>query len=261
MSTMPRSDLPGRRMQASLLVQVWDLFLIELTNWRWSWRSLLLTGTITPLFSIVGLSVFARDAGPEALGYVLTGNMVVSLMFGNMGNVESHFSFMRLRGVLEYFAALPVRRALLVLAVALAFLLLSLPSLLVTLVVGTWLLDIPMVLHPLLALVIPACALPLSGIGAFIACRVRDPSQGGAFTLLATIVMAALGPVVVPPGRLPQAMIVLGYLSPATYAASAFRQALLGPVTWRMGLDLGILACTTALVYWLVGQTMDWRQR
>jgi ABC-2 type transport system permease protein len=182
-------------------------------------------------------------------------------MFGNMGNVESHFSFMRLRGVLEYFATLPVRRGLLVLAVALAFLLLSLPSLRVTLLVGSLLLDLQMAPHPLLALVIPACALPLSGIGAFIACRVRDPSQGGAFSLLATIVMAALGPVVVPPSRLPHALIVLGHLSPATYAASALRQALLGPVTWRIGLDLGVLACTTAAVYLLVGRTMDWRQR
>jgi ABC-2 type transport system permease protein len=261
MSTMQLDDRSRQHVQAPLLVQLWDLFLIELTNWRWSWRSLLLTGTITPLFSIVGLSVFARDAGPEALGYVLTGNLVVSLMFGNMGNVESHFSFMRLRGVLEYFAALPVRRALLVLAVALAFLLLSLPSLLVTLLVGSLLLDVRMALHPLLALVIPACALSLSGIGAFIACRVRDPSQGSALSLLATIAMAALGPVVVPPSRLPGVMVVLGYLSPATYAASAFRQALLGPVTWRMGLDLGFLACTTAVVYLLVGRTMDWRQR
>jgi ABC-2 type transport system permease protein len=261
MSTMQLGDARVRRQQAPWHVQLWDLFLIELTNWRWSWRSLVLTATITPLFSIVGLSVFARDAGPETLGYILTGNMVVSLMFGNMGNVESHFSFMRLRGVLEYFAALPVRKGALVLAVALAFLLLCLPPLAVTLLVGSLLLDLQLGLHPLLVVVIPACALPLSGIGAFIGCRVRDPSQGGALTLLATIVMVALGPVVVPPSRLPDPMIVLGYLSPATYAASAFRQALLGPVTWRIGLDLGVLACATAAVYLRVGRTMDWRQR
>lgn len=258
---MSRDERLGRSPHAPLLTQIGDLFLIELTNWRWSWRSLLLTGTITPLFSIIGLGVFARDAGPEALAYVLTGNLVVSLMFGNMGNVESHFSFMRMRGVLEYFAALPVRRSVLVLAVALAFLLLSLPPLVITLSVGALLLGIPVAPHPLLALVVPACALPLSGIGAYIACRVRDPSQGGALTLLVTIAMAALGPVVVPPGRLPKVMIGLGFLSPATYAASAFRQALLGPVTWRIGLDLAVLVGTAAVLYLVVGRVMDWRQR
>jgi ABC-2 type transport system permease protein len=258
---MSRNDPLGRPLEAPLLTQIGDLFLIELTNWRWSWRSLLLTGTITPLFSIIGLSVFARDAGPKALAYVLTGNLVVSLMFGNMGNVESHFSFMRVRGVLDYFAALPVRKSALVLAVALAFLLLSLPPLVVTLLVGSHLLGIPVTPHPLLALAVPACALPLSGIGAYIACRVHEPSQGGALTLLVTITMAALGPVVVPPERLPGVMIGLGYLSPATYAASAFRQALLGPVTWRMALDLAVLGATAVGLFLLVGRTMDWRQR
>jgi ABC-2 type transport system permease protein len=56
-------------------------------------------------------------------------------------------------------------------------------------------------------------------------------------------------------------MIGLGYLSPATYAASAFRQALLGPVTWRMALDLAVLRGAMALLYLLVGRTMDWRQQ
>ncbi len=82
---------------------------MELTNWRWSWRSLLITATLSPLVSVLGLGVFARDSGPDALLYVLTGNVVISLMFGNLGNVESHFAFMRARGVLDYMATLPIR--------------------------------------------------------------------------------------------------------------------------------------------------------
>lgn len=56
-------------------------------------------------------------------------------------------------------------------------------------------------------------------------------------------------------------MIRRGYLSPATYAASAFRQALFGPVTWWMALDLAVFRGATALLYLLVGRTMDWRQQ
>ena len=81
--------------------QVIDLLLIELTNWRWSWRSLLLSATLAPLLSIVALGVFARDSGAEALSYVLTGNMVLSLLFGNLRNVENHIMFMRFRGALD----------------------------------------------------------------------------------------------------------------------------------------------------------------
>ena len=137
MHTMSQGDGRERRRQAPILVQIGDLLLIELTNWRWSWRSMVLTATITPLVSVLGFGVFARDSGPKALAYVLTGNVVVSLMFGNMGNVESHFSFMRLRGVLDYFAALPIHKYALILAVVLSFLLLSLPSVVVTAAVGS----------------------------------------------------------------------------------------------------------------------------
>jgi len=54
--------MPRNCKQPSLPVQLVDLFLIELTNWRWSWRTLIITGTVTPLFSIVALGIFARDS-------------------------------------------------------------------------------------------------------------------------------------------------------------------------------------------------------
>lgn len=55
-------------------------------------------------------------------------------------------------------------------------------------------------------------------------------------------------------------MLALGRLSPATYAASALRQALLGPLTGQIVVDLVVLAGVTVVVFWLVGRKMDWRQ-
>ena len=221
---------------------------------------MLLTGTLAPIFSILAMGVFARDAGREALAYVLTGNMVVSLMFGNMGNVQSHFTFMRFQGALDYYATLPIRKPLLILAVVLSFLLLSAPSLIVTTLLGALVLHLPIRLHPLILVVIPACAIPLSGIGALIGVSVRNRHQAGALSLIVTMVMAGLGPVVVPPDRLPPLLLAVGRLSPATYAASALRQAVIGPVTGRLALDLAVLVGSTILIYWIVGRLLDWRQ-
>ena len=125
----------GRNSQP-FLTQIWNLLLIELTNWRWSWRSMVVLGTIAPLLSMLGLSVFARDAGLEALTYVLTGNIVLALMFGIMNNVQSHIIFMRFMGSLDYFGTLPVRKSALILAIILAFFLLALPAGRVGVVVG-----------------------------------------------------------------------------------------------------------------------------
>ncbi len=250
---------PSPRNSQPFLVQLGDLFLIELTNWRWSWRSMLLTATITPLFGIIALGIFARDSGPSTLAYVLTGNLVLSLLFGAMDKVQSRFTYMRVVGALDYFAALPIQRYSLILAVAVAFFLLSLPSLLATLGVGALLLNLSLHLHPLLLIVIPVCALSLAGLGAFIGVTVRDPHEGGSLSLLVTLVLAGLGPVAVPPERLPGIFLILGRFSPATYAASALRQVILGPVTLHLWLDLGVLIAFAVAFLWLVGWKMDWR--
>src|SRR5579862_9112749 len=216
----------------------WDqwitLFRMELTNWRWSWRSMVLSGTLAPILSILALGTFAQDAGKTAVAYVLSGNIVLSLMFGNMDNIQSRFTFMRFTGTIDYFTTLPIKRYVLILAMVIAFLLLSLPSLLATMLTGILLLRIPINIHPLIVVIVPLCAISLSGIGALIGTIAPNPQTAGSFSLLTTLIMLGLGPVVIPPDRLSDVIVRLGFLSPATYAASALRQVLFGQVTERI---------------------------
>jgi len=252
--------LSHNRRRHSILIQLFDLWLIQLSNWRWSWRGTIVVDTITPLVGIVAMGVFARDLGREALAYVLTGNMVLGLMFGNLDKVASNFAFMRATGSLGYFATLPVHRTVFVLATLLAFMVLSVPALAVTTIVGSALLNIPLAPSPLLLIVVPLCAIPLAGLGALIGSSVRTPQESGSWSLLMTLILAGMGPVVVPPNRLPGFMLMLGRLSPATYAASALRQTLLGPITSRLWLDLVVLAGLAAVIFALVRIRMTWRQ-
>lgn len=257
---MPTKTNESRGLRRpSFWTEFTSLLFIEMTNWRWSWRSLLVTGAIAPLLSILGLGVFARDSGPLALSYVLSGNLVVSLMFGNMGNIQRHMTFLRFGGTLDYFATLPVRRYVLILAMVMTFLLLSLPSLLVTLLLGGLVLGVPLQPHPLILLVIPLCAIPLSGIGALIGASAKTPEVANSINLIVTLILTGLGPVIIPPDRLPDWMLGVGWLSPATYAASALRQALLGPVTGRMWLDIGVLGLVGVVILWVVTRRLDWR--
>jgi ABC-2 type transport system permease protein len=100
----------------------------------------------------------------------------------------------------------------------------------------------------------------MAGFGALIGSVARTPQEAGSLSLLITMIMLGLGPVLIPPARLPDVVLVLGRFSPATYAASALRQALLGPLTERIFLDLAVLVGVTVIVLWLVGRKMDWRQ-
>jgi ABC-2 type transport system permease protein len=257
-TTRPNHGSERLRKQP-FLTQLLDLFLIELSNWRWGWLLMLLQGTVTPLFSLLGLGVFARDSGGEALAYVMSGNVVVGLLFGTMHAVQSHVTWMRFEGAMDYFATLPINRYVLILAMTLAFLLLSLPSLLITMLLGPFLLGVSLDPSPLILIVTPLCAASLAGVGALLGLVGRTRAESGNLGFLLTLVMTALGPVIVPPDRLPQAMLVLGHLVPTTYAASALRQTLVGPLTEQIIVDLVVLGGITVAFLGLVGRNISWR--
>jgi ABC-2 type transport system permease protein len=245
----------------SFPVQLLDLTLIQLTNWRWSWRTMLLTGMLAPVLSTLALGVFAANSGPETLGYVLTGNMVLSLLFSTMDRVSGHFAYMRLVGRLDYFATLPIYRISLILATVFAFLLLSLPPVAVTLILGTLLLRLPLLISPWLIVVIPLITLSLCGLGALIGSLGKTPEEVGSLSMLATFVLVGLGPVIIPADRLPAIVNTISILSPATYAASALRQTVLGqPDRIPLPVDMLVLGAMMAGLLWLVSQRMDWRQ-
>lgn len=241
-------------------IQFLDLFLMELSNWRWSWRQVVVTGMIAPMFSIIAIGFFARDSGLAAASYVLTGNIVLALMFTNMSRMASRFAYMRAAGTLAFYASLPIRRFLLVFASASAFLLISLPAVCFTIGFGAYFLALPLALHPLLLLIIPLCTLALAGVGALIGVSFRTQEEVNSLSQVLTFLLLALGPVLIPPDRLPPFMHSLGYLSPATYAASALRQTVLGPVHSRLLLDLAALVFFALVTFLLTGRRMDWRQ-
>lgn len=219
-----------------------------------------LYSTLTPALGLLGLGVFARDAGPEAIVYVMTGNVVVGLLFGAMDAVHSHITFLRFDGAMDYFATLPIRKSLWIMAMTASFLLISLPSVLMTLVLGPLLLDVRLHPTPLLILIIPLCALSLSGIGALLGLVGSTRGQSLNLGFLLTLAMTALGPVIVPPDRLPGILRAVGIFVPSTYAASAFRQTLVGPVTPRLALDIAVLGAITIASLTLVNRKMVWRQ-
>jgi ABC-2 type transport system permease protein len=242
-------------------VQLLDLTLIQLTNWRWSWRTTLLTSLITPILSTLALGVFAAGSGPETLGHIITGNVVLSLLFGTVGNVSSNFAYMRVVGMLDYLATLPLYRVALILASVFAFLALSLLPAILTLMIGALILEVRLVLSPWVIVVIPLISMTLCGLGALIGVMCRSIESVGSISTLTTFGLVMLGPIVIPANRLPDLIQTISLLSPATYAASALRQVVLGiPDRIPLGVDLLVLSAIMVGLLWLVSQRLDWRQ-
>jgi len=241
------------------LIQLIDLLLMQLSNWRWSWRGMLITGTIAPLVSVSALGIFAKDSDGNVLDYVLVGSLVLSIMFEIHSRVCNNFAFMKAVGMFNYFATLPIDRWLLILATAMAFLVISLPSMIVVTIIGSKILNLSLHLNPLLLVTIPLVAAPMSGIGALIGSKTRTMEEANLIAMLVNYASLGLGPVMFPPDRLPPFLLYLGWFSPASYAASALRQTLLGPVTPRLWLDYGVLILLSIIIFRLVIRAIDWR--
>jgi ABC-2 type transport system permease protein len=240
-------------------IQLIDLIIIQLTNWRWSWRGTIITSIVAPAISTAALGVFAGNS-PNALAYVVTGNMVLSMLFGTLGQVSGNFAYMRANGMLDYFATLPIYRAALIIATVVAFFVLSIPATVVTLLIGTMLLKLPVNISPLIVIVIPLITLTLAGLGALIGLVGNTPETVSAVSNLTTFALISLGPIILPAEQLPEIIRVISYLSPATYAASALRQVVLASVEpIPLVVDMLILISIMLLLLWLVGKRIDWR--
>lgn len=243
------------------LTQLVDLTLMQLTNWRWSWRSMIIVGMIGPVLSMLSFGIVAQGS-PGAIEYILTGNVVLALLLDGLGKVSSNVAFMKFNGTLDYFATLPVYRSALVLATVIAFFILSLPAVLVTMLVGTILLHVPLQISPLAVVVIPLICISLSGLGALIGIFARTPEEAGSLNLITTLFLFSFGPVLVPLDRLPEIMGTLSLFSPSTYAASALRQVVLNiPDRLPLALDVLVLTGVTILLLWIVNSRIDWRGR
>ena len=221
---------------------------------------MLIAGALMPLFILLLLGIFADRNDQATLVYILTGNMVIGLLFSTMTRIVNRVEFLRFGGGLDFFATLPVQRFLFVLAMVASFAVFSLPSLVITLVVGTLWLALPLHLHPLLLIIVPLCTIPLATAGVILGLMSRSWGEASSWSFVVSMLFSVLGPVMIPPDRLPPLLIWLGYFSPATYAASALRQAVIGPVTVWIAVDLMALSGMSAILLWWVERKMAWRE-
>ena len=258
---MSNPKLPRANRPHPFLNQLVSIFTMELMNWRWSWRFTLTIGLIAPLIFTVMIGAMAQATDSQTLSYWLTGNIILSLMFTNLSRMANRFAFMREVGSLDYFATLPIKRSALVAGVLSSFFLISLPAVIATILFSAYYLDIRFQIHPLVIFVLPLVGMALAGTGAFIGVVARSQDEAVTYGQVVSLLLLIIGPVMLPPDRLPRAMELLGWFSPATYGASALRQTLLGPITPRFWIDILALIGITVGFLWLVGHRMDWRQR
>jgi ABC-2 type transport system permease protein len=240
-----------------------DLYLMQLANYRWTWRWQLIGGLVAPLsFMFMIRSLLGADgATPGAGAAVLAGNLVLSAVFTAMGNTANRFAWLKETEGLDYYATLPIGRGAMVVSVVLAFVTLALPSMVATVLLGRVLFALPLAPHPLALVVLVLTALSLAALGATIGILAPDVETQGVISNLALFLLVFLSPVLVPAERLPALLQVTSRVLPVSYAVGALRSLLVGTVDGAVLRDLAVLAAFAAAALALATRRLDWRRR
>lgn len=238
---------------------VLDVVRIQLTNWRWSWPSMVLTGMITPIVSLLALGAMSSDTAAKP--HIFAGALTIALLFEMQNKIAANFSHMTDTGAFEFFASLPLRRESLIAGTLAAFLLLALPALVVTTVVGWAVLDLRFTPNVLAVPPVVCAVAAFAGIGAIIGAGSSSPNQASGLSLAVTVLLSGAGPVVIPPDRLPAWLRAVGPYNPAALASDSLRALSTGASTYGLLWNLTGLTLFAALVLLLVRRVIPWRGR
>lgn len=225
------------------------------------WLGLLVTLTVfLNLGMMFSFSFIAGSRDPELGSYVVPGAAILALVTLGISTVANDMAQQRRTGTIQYYAALPISKTAYILAMVTANGAAALPGMLVTVLVGGWLFNLSFVFNPLIFVIIPLSAVSLASLGAAIGLGIKNWRLAGLVAQAVMFFIIFFAPVMIPLQRLPGLLQATGALLPPTYAARAFRAALMGIGTPAdILLDIGILAAFAAGSIVLVSRTLEWR--
>jgi ABC-2 type transport system permease protein len=181
---------------------------------------------------------------------IVAGSTVLVAAFVGLNLLAQRFGALRAAGALDYYAALPISGAAVVVGTAASYATFTVPGALVTAVVGAAIYGLP---FTYLWLALPAAlvaGLALSGLGAAIGLAIPRPELATVTGQLAMTAALFLG--VIPPSHLPPAVRGLRDVLPSTYPVDALAAALRGHPTatgqlWRYAAAVGYALVTLAV--------------
>jgi ABC-2 type transport system permease protein len=221
---------------------------------------LLFVATLQSLGILLLLRGVVHDHEPKTASAVVAGSTVLVVAFVALNLLAQRLGVLRATSALDYYAALPVPTAAVVLGIAASYATFTVPGAVATAVVGALLYGLPLGGVWLVVPVVLAAGVALSGVGAVLGLAMPRPELATVAGQLAMTVVLFLG--VIPPGRMPGAVRVLRDLAPSSYAVDALAAALRGGATaggvlWRLAVTIGYGVVALAVAGALFRRAVD----
>lgn len=238
-STHGAPPAPGRRTRLSAATAA--IYTAQLARARVARVPLLFVATLQSVGILVLLRGVVDERSDLTKSHVVAGATVLVVAFVALNLLAQRMGFLRGNGALDYYAALPVPPAAVVLGTAAAYAAFTGPGAVVTAVVGAALYGLPLghlwVLIPVLLL----AGASLAGLGALLGLLAPRPEIATVAGQLGMSLVLFLG--LIPEQRLPALVRVVRAGVPSTYAVDAFAESFARrPQTVLILRDLGVCA-------------------
>jgi ABC-2 type transport system permease protein len=236
------------------LYLLWTQILNVRTGWVWYFflSSFIPLLTLFFLFMVLGYQI-------KFAVYIVTGNVVFAVVLGSLNTLAEQMGWMKQNRFFEHFAALPISKISLIIALVTRCTLFSFPAMAAVLLIGKWLFKLPIQLHPLLLVVFILSGFSLSGIGAFIGITSTNSNRANIAVRVVFPVLVFAAPVMIPLQHLPMVLRYVSVVLPTTYIANAFRAVLTGRFDVNFLLDIFVILLYTVVSLFLVARKFDWR--
>jgi len=212
---------------------------------------LLFVATLQSLGILLLLRGVVHGEGPRTTSAVVAGSTVLVVAFVALNLLAQRFGALKAARALDYYGALPIGAAPVVLGTAASYATFTVPGAVLTCVVGTAIYGLPFTHIWLVLPVVVAAGVALAGLGAaigLIAPRAELATVAGQLAMTAVLFLG-----VIPPAHLPVVLRGLRAVVPSMTAVDALAAGLRGTpswwgVTWRLLVSLawGIVGLAVA---------------
>ncbi len=252
--------IPQRRSMMVAVHQYEILLRIFLAEYRRTWFFHLIRSLLFPIAFIFLVKTLRGTISRDEAIFLLGGNLATALAFGPTATVALKIGWGRELREFDYWAALPVVKLALILALLSVGLFLALPGFIGTYLFGCIFLKLPLLSGLALLPLIPLGSLSLAGLAAFLGSYAPN---GQAITMMVnilTIFIGFLAPMLLPFNVLPLPLQILNQFLPFMYIADTFRATLGGHIGMNVMIDVLILLAFSFIFLLLIHRKLDWRR-
>ncbi len=260
-SMQPDHEKSGEKMTYPFSKHIRDtLYLLwtQILNVRTGWVWYFLLSSFIPILTLFFLFMILGYQIKYAI-YIVTGNVVFAVVLGSLNTLAEQMGWMKQSRFFEHYAALPISKISLIIALVTRCTLFSFPAMAGVLLIGKWLFKLPIIIHPMLFVVFVMSGFALSGIGAFIGITSTNSNRANITVRVVFPVLVFAAPVMIPMQNLPVVLRYFSVILPTTYIANAFRAVLAGRFDVNLLIDLTVILLFTIVSLYLVARKFDWR--